>query len=42
ADKLARAGVRPQAGSPAELQSLLAAEIKRWGDVIRAAKIEPE
>jgi tripartite-type tricarboxylate transporter receptor subunit TctC len=41
-DKLGKAGMRLQAGSPAELQALLAAEIKRWGDVIRAAKIEPE
>ena len=31
-----------QAGTPAELQALLASEIRRWGDVIRAAKIEPE
>ena len=31
-----------QAGSPAELQALLASEIKRWSEVIRAAKIEPE
>jgi hypothetical protein len=27
---------------PAELQALLGSEIKRWGEVIRAAKIEPE
>jgi hypothetical protein len=24
------------------LQALLASEIRRWGEVIRAAKIEPE
>ena len=42
ADKLGKAGMRLQAGSPADLQALLAAEIKRWGEVIRAAKIEPE
>jgi len=41
-DKMARLGMRLQAGSPAELQSLLGSEIKRWGEVIRAAKIEPE
>ena len=41
-DKLGKLGMRLQAGSPAELQALLAAEIRRWGDVIRAAKIEPE
>ena len=42
ADKLGKAGMRLQAGSPADLQALLAAEIKRWGEVIRAARIEPE
>jgi tripartite-type tricarboxylate transporter receptor subunit TctC len=41
-DKLGKAGMRLQAGSPAELQALLSTEIKRWGDVIRAARIEPE
>jgi tripartite-type tricarboxylate transporter receptor subunit TctC len=35
-------GVRLQASTPAELQALLTGEIRRWGDVIRAAKIEPE
>ncbi|MEN9417509.1 MAG: hypothetical protein RI988_1129 [Pseudomonadota bacterium] len=41
-DKLGRAGMRLAASSPAELQALLAAEIRRWGEVIRAARIEPE
>ena len=41
-DKLGRAGMRLSASTPAELQSLLAGEIRRWGEVIRAAKIEPE
>lgn len=41
-DKLGRLGVQVQASSPAELQALLASEIRRWGDVIKAAKIEPE
>ncbi len=41
-DKLGKAGMRLAAGSPAELQALLVGEIKRWGDVIRAAKIEPD
>jgi tripartite-type tricarboxylate transporter receptor subunit TctC len=41
-DRLAKLGVRPQAGTPAELQALLAGEIKRWAEVIRMAKIEPE
>ncbi len=37
--KLQEIGVRPRSGSPQELQALLARETKRWGDVIRAAKI---
>jgi tripartite-type tricarboxylate transporter receptor subunit TctC len=40
--KLGKIGVQVQASSPAELQALLGSEIKRWGEVIRAAKIEPE
>jgi tripartite-type tricarboxylate transporter receptor subunit TctC len=35
-------GVRAQAGTPKQLEALLGAEIRRWGEVIRAAKIEPE
>jgi hypothetical protein len=34
--------VRPQSSSARQLESLLAGEIKRWGEVIRAAKIERE
>lgn len=41
-DALGKLGMRLQAGSAAELQALLTREVKRWGDVIRAAKIEPE
>jgi len=40
--RLRELGVRPQAGTPAQLQSLLASEIKRWRAVITVAKIEPE
>jgi tripartite-type tricarboxylate transporter receptor subunit TctC len=40
--RLAPLGLRLGAGTPAELQALLASEIQRWGAVIRAAKIEPE
>jgi tripartite-type tricarboxylate transporter receptor subunit TctC len=40
--RLNKLGVHPQAGSPDELRALLSSEIKRWGDVIRAAKIDPE
>ena len=34
--------MRLRAGTPAELQALLSSEIRRWNDVIRAARIEPE
>lgn len=40
--RLGALGVRLTGGTPAELRSLLDSEIRRWGDVIRAAKIEPE
>ncbi len=40
--KMAAAGMRLQPGPPDELRTLLASEIRRWGEVIRAAKIEPE
>jgi tripartite-type tricarboxylate transporter receptor subunit TctC len=42
ADKLLSLGVRPQGGTPAQLQQLLAREIAHWRQVITAAKIEPE
>ena len=41
-DKLLALGVRPQGGTPQQLQALLAGEIAHWREVIRAAKIEPE
>jgi len=41
-DRLRELGVKAQAGTPAELAALLASEIKHWGEVVRAAKIEPE
>ena len=40
--RLKSLGVRPQSSTPEQLRSLLAAEIKRWGEVIRAAKIETQ
>jgi tripartite-type tricarboxylate transporter receptor subunit TctC len=41
-DALQALGVRPQAGSPEQARSLLASEIRRWGQVVQAAKIEPQ
>jgi hypothetical protein len=35
-------GVRAQGGTPAQLQDLLAGEIKRWREVIATARIEPQ
>ena len=40
--RLLEFGARAESGSPKQLESLLASEIKRWGEVIRVAKIEPE
>jgi tripartite-type tricarboxylate transporter receptor subunit TctC len=34
--------VRAQGSTPEQLDQLLKAEIKRWGEVIAKAKIQPE
>lgn len=39
-ERLTTLGVRPQGSTPEQLQRLLADEIQRWGEVMRAAKIE--
>ncbi len=41
-ERLGALGMRLQASTPQEMQALLVAETQRWGDVIRAAKIDPE
>jgi len=41
-ERLLALGVRPAGGTPQQMQALLASEIRHWGEVIRAAKIEPE
>ncbi|HET9822213.1 MAG TPA: tripartite tricarboxylate transporter substrate binding protein [Burkholderiaceae bacterium] len=41
-DRLGRLGMRLGASTPAEMEALLAGEIRRWGEVIRRARIEPE
>ncbi len=41
-DRLQKLGVRAQGSTPDQAGQLLASEIKRWGDVIKAAKIEPQ
>jgi tripartite-type tricarboxylate transporter receptor subunit TctC len=42
AQRLRELGVSPKAGAPADLSELLGAEIKRWREVIVAAKIEQQ
>jgi tripartite-type tricarboxylate transporter receptor subunit TctC len=41
-ERLNGLGVRPTPGTPAQQAVLLDAEVKRWRDVIRAARIEPQ
>ena len=41
-ERLGRLGMRLSAGTSAEMQAWMAAEIKRWAEVIRQAKIELE
>jgi tripartite-type tricarboxylate transporter receptor subunit TctC len=40
--KLEPLGVRMQGSTPAQAHALVASEIRRWAEVIRAAKIEPQ
>jgi len=40
--RLGKLGMRLQASTPAEMQALVASEVRRWGDVIRVARIEAE
>lgn len=40
--RLLALGVRAQGGTPQQLRALLDEEIRRWGEVIRVAKIEPQ
>lgn len=40
--RMADLGLAPNGGSPEDLQKLLVSEIRRWGDVVRQAKIEPQ
>ncbi|MDT7833853.1 Bug family tripartite tricarboxylate transporter substrate binding protein [Aquabacterium sp. OR-4] len=41
-ERLAKLGMRPAASAPADMARLLDGEIRRWGEVIRTARIEPE
>ena len=41
-ERLQALGVRAQGSTPEQAGQLLTSEIRRWGDVIRAAKIQPQ
>ena len=41
-ERLTKLGMRLQSSTPQQMGTLLASEVKRWGEVIRAARIEPE
>lgn len=41
-ERLNKLGMRLQSSTPEQAGALLASEVKRWGVVIRAARIEPE
>ena len=41
-ERLLKLGMRLEPSTPAEAQALLASEVRRWGEVIRKAKIDPE
>jgi tripartite-type tricarboxylate transporter receptor subunit TctC len=40
--KLAKLGIEPMIMSPAELTTYIAAEIDKWGGVVKAANIKAE
>jgi len=40
-DRFAKLNLRPGGGTPSEMAAFVKAETKKWGDVIRAAGIEP-
>ena len=41
-ERLATEGVEPLGGTPDEFARLIAAEIRKWADVVKAANIPPE
>ena len=41
-ERLTKLGMRLQSSTPLQMGALLSSEVKRWGEVIRAARIEPE
>ena len=41
-DALLAAGVEPLTGTPDELRAFVVSETKKWADIVKAARIEPE
>ena len=41
-DALLAAGIEPVTSSPQELRAYVAAETRKWADIVRAAGIQPE
>jgi tripartite-type tricarboxylate transporter receptor subunit TctC len=41
-DTLLSAGVEPLTGTPDELRAFVVSETKKWADIVKAARIEPE
>src|SRR3977135_1773487 len=41
-DALLAAGIEPSTGTPDELRAFVVSETKKWADIVKAARIEPE
>ena len=41
-DALLAAGVEPLTSTPDELRAFVVSETKKWADIVKAARIEPE
>jgi tripartite-type tricarboxylate transporter receptor subunit TctC len=41
-ENLLKAGIEPLTSTPEELRAYVVSETKKWADIVKAAKIEPE
>jgi len=41
-EALLKAGIEPETGTPDQLRSFVEAETKKWGEIVKAANIQPE
>jgi tripartite-type tricarboxylate transporter receptor subunit TctC len=41
-EALLKAGIEPETGTPEQLRSFVEAETKKWGEIVKAANIQPE